>query len=141
MAGQSRQALRTRIKSVQSTRKITKAMEMIANAKLFRQRARMESNREYSERLQDTVNEIAARNPDVECQYLVKNSSDRKMTVQCQYHENGKGNPEPGRSGLSDRDFSLYTVSGKRIPSSEQRTGIFRSADLSEIERCSYERN
>ena len=41
MAGQSRQALRTRIKSVQSTRKITKAMEMIANAKLFRQRARM----------------------------------------------------------------------------------------------------
>ena len=81
MAGQSRQALRTRIKSVQSTRKITKAMEMIANAKLFRQRARMESNREYSERLQDTVNEIAARNPDVECQYLVKNSSDRKMTV------------------------------------------------------------
>ena len=38
MAGQSRQALRTRIKSVQSTRKITKAMEMIANAKLVRSR-------------------------------------------------------------------------------------------------------
>lgn len=81
MAGQSRQALRTRIKSVQSTRKITKAMEMIANAKLFRQRARMESNREYAERLQDTVNEIAAKNPGVECRYLVNNSSTKKMTV------------------------------------------------------------
>lgn len=81
MAGQSRQALRTRIKSVQSTRKITKAMEMIANAKLFRQRARMEANREYAQRLQDTVNEIAATNPGVESRYLVKNSSDRKMTV------------------------------------------------------------
>ena len=42
MAGQSRQALRTRIKSVQSTRKITKAMEMIANAKLVRSRSKME---------------------------------------------------------------------------------------------------
>ena len=81
MAGQSRQALRTRIKSVQSTRKITKAMEMIANAKLFRQRAKMESNREYAERLQETVNEIAAKNPGVECKYLVKNSSDKKMII------------------------------------------------------------
>lgn len=81
MAGQSRQALRTRIKSVQSTRKITKAMEMIANAKLFRQRAKMESNREYAERLQETVNEIAAKNPGVECKYLIKNSSDKKMTI------------------------------------------------------------
>ena len=42
---QSKQALRSRIKSVNSTRKITKAMEMIANAKLFKQRNRMEANR------------------------------------------------------------------------------------------------
>lgn len=81
MAGQSRQALRTRIKSVQSTRKITKAMEMIANAKLFRQRARMESNREYAQKLQDTVNEIAAKNPGVESRYLVRNDSEKTMTV------------------------------------------------------------
>ena len=45
---QSMQSLRTRIRSVNSTRKITKAMEMIANAKLFRQRAAMEANREYA---------------------------------------------------------------------------------------------
>ncbi|MGM9940505.1 MAG: ATP synthase F1 subunit gamma [Bulleidia sp.] len=81
MAGQSRQALRTRIRSVQSTRKITKAMEMIANAKLFRQRARMESNREYAKRLQETVNEIAAKNPGVESRYLVRNESEKTMTV------------------------------------------------------------
>lgn len=81
MAGQSRQALRTRIKSVQSTRKITKAMEMIANAKLFRQRSKMESNREYAQRLQDTVNEIVSTNPDAESMYLTKTMNEHKMTI------------------------------------------------------------
>ena len=59
---QSRQALRSRIKSVNSTKKITKAMEMIANAKLLKQRKKMEANREYAQRLQDTVNDIVANN-------------------------------------------------------------------------------
>ena len=63
---QSMQALRTRIRSVKSTRKITKAMEMIANAKLFRQRAAMEANREYAMRLRETVNEIVANNPGID---------------------------------------------------------------------------
>ncbi len=81
MAGQSRQALRTRIRSVQSTRKITKAMEMIANAKLHRQRTKMEANREYAQRLQDTVNEIVSGSRGVECRYFVKNSSERTFTV------------------------------------------------------------
>lgn len=69
---QSKQALRSRIKSVQSTRKITKAMEMIANAKLFRQRARMEANREYSSRLQETVVELAAKNQGIDTVFLKK---------------------------------------------------------------------
>ena len=45
---QSKQALRSRIKSVNNTKKITSAMEMIANAKLVRQRSRMEANREFA---------------------------------------------------------------------------------------------
>lgn len=78
---QSKQALRTRIKSVNSTHKITKAMEMIANAKLFRQRAKMENNREYAQRLQDTVNEIVSNNKGVDCKFLKKNTSEAKMTI------------------------------------------------------------
>lgn len=77
----SKQALRQRIRSVNSTKKITKAMEMIANAKLFRQRGRMEANREYAQRLQDTVNEIVAKNPKVDCDYLKEKKSEAKMTV------------------------------------------------------------
>ena len=75
------QALRTRIRSVRSTRKITSAMEMIANAKLFKQRAAMEANREYAMKLRETVNEIVVRNPGIESPYLKQNDSDRKVTI------------------------------------------------------------
>lgn len=78
---QSKQALRSRIKSVNSTRKITKAMEMIANAKLFKQRNRMEANRMFAARLQETVNEIVARNPYEESVFLRKNTEPSRMTI------------------------------------------------------------
>lgn len=78
---QSKQALRTRIKSVNSTKKITKAMEMIANAKLFKQRNKMESNREYAQRLQDTVNEIVAKNPHLDNQYMKPNTSKKAYWI------------------------------------------------------------
>lgn len=77
----SKQALRTRIKSVNSTRKITKAMEMIANAKLVKQRNAMEANRQYAQRLQDTVDEIIANNPGVECSYLEPKTTEAKVTI------------------------------------------------------------
>ena len=79
--GQSSQALRTRIKSVNSTRKITKAMEMIANAKLVKQRNKMEANREYAQRLQDVVDEIAENNPGVESTFIRKNSAGKTLTL------------------------------------------------------------
>ena len=78
---QSKQALRSRIKSVNSTRKITKAMEMIANAKLLKQRNRMEANRLYTNRLHETVNEIVANNPDVESELIKPKDSPHKMTI------------------------------------------------------------
>ncbi len=78
---QSTQALRTRIKSVNSTRKITKAMEMIANAKLFKQRSRMEANREYAQRLQDTVDEIVSTNKGLDQVFLKAGKSESKLTV------------------------------------------------------------
>lgn len=56
-------------------------MEMIANAKLLKQRKKMEANREYAQRLQDTVNDIVANNQDVESKYLVHNRDPHTMTI------------------------------------------------------------
>lgn len=78
---QSKQALRARIKSVNSTKKITKAMEMIANAKLFKQRHKMECNREYAQRLQDTVNEIVAKNPGEDSIFLKNKPGEGTVTI------------------------------------------------------------
>ena len=78
---QSKQALRTRIRSIGSTRKITKAMEMIANAKLLKQRNKMEANREYATKLQDTVNEIAIRNPEIQNDYMKQKSTTKMLTI------------------------------------------------------------
>ena len=50
MAG-NRQAIQARIRSVRSTKKITKAMQMIANSKLSKQRKLMEANRTYAQEL------------------------------------------------------------------------------------------
>ncbi|MDO4467172.1 MAG: F0F1 ATP synthase subunit gamma, partial [Bacillota bacterium] len=43
---QSRQAIQSRIQSVDSTKKITKAMQLVASSKLTRQKQLMEENRE-----------------------------------------------------------------------------------------------
>ncbi len=57
----SLKSLKLRIGSVKSTQKITKAMKMVAAAKLRRAQSSAESGRPYSSRLSETVNRLAAR--------------------------------------------------------------------------------
>ena len=52
---QSRQAIQSRIRSVESTRKITRVMQLIASTELTKQRRRMEENREYANGLEDLL--------------------------------------------------------------------------------------
>lgn len=53
-------AIKARIRSVDSTKKITKAMQLVATSKLKRQKQFMEENREYAFYLKETVQEILA---------------------------------------------------------------------------------
>ena len=53
--------LRTRIKSVQSTRKITSAMKMVAAAKLRRAQEQAEAARPYAERMERMLASVAGR--------------------------------------------------------------------------------
>lgn len=56
----SRQAIKARIASVDSTKKITKAMQLVASSKLNRQREHMEANRQYAQAMQQLFDRIAA---------------------------------------------------------------------------------
>ncbi|GAA4015073.1 F0F1 ATP synthase subunit gamma [Sphingomonas swuensis] len=57
----SLKALKIRIGSVKSTQKITKAMKMVAAAKLRRAQSNAEQGRPYSQRLSDVVSSLASR--------------------------------------------------------------------------------
>ena len=57
----SLKSLKLRIGSVKSTQKITKAMKMVAAAKLRRAQSSAEAGRPYSSRLSETVNRLVAK--------------------------------------------------------------------------------
>ena len=63
MAGGQERILRRRIKSVQSTRKITKAMELIAASQISRSQARIVANRPYRTGMRRIIVEAAKGDP------------------------------------------------------------------------------
>ena len=50
--------LKTRIRSIESTKKITKAMQLVAASKLKKQRTLMEENKTYAFYMKDTMEKI-----------------------------------------------------------------------------------
>mgnify|MGYP003391132107 CR=1 FL=1 len=60
MAGGQERALRRRIKSVQSTKKITKAMELISASRIAKAQERVQAARPYSERITEVIRNLAA---------------------------------------------------------------------------------
>ena len=70
MAGVSSKEIKNRIRSMESTKQITKAMEMVAASKLRKAQARVQQSRPYFEILYDTIGQIAAANSDFSSAYL-----------------------------------------------------------------------
>ena len=70
MAGVSTKEIKNRIRSMESTRQITKAMEMVAASKLRRAQAQVLSSRPYFEILYSTIADIASSNRDFSSPYL-----------------------------------------------------------------------
>jgi F-type H+-transporting ATPase subunit gamma len=62
--------IRTKIASVKSTQKITKAMEMVAASKLRRTQQRMAASRPYAERIRTVIGHLSEANPDYRHPYL-----------------------------------------------------------------------
>ena len=70
-------AVKLRMKSIQSTMQITKAMELVASSKLRRAKERADASRPYFQTLKDTLAEIAAGNTDVSSVYTRSGKNDR----------------------------------------------------------------
>ena len=64
--------IRTKIRSVQNTRKITKAMEMVAASKMRKAQERMRSARPYGEKMRTLAAHISHANPEYRHPFLIE---------------------------------------------------------------------
>src|SRR4051794_39544267 len=63
--------IRTKIASVKSTQKITKAMQMVATSKMRRAQDRMKLARPYAEKIRNVIGHLNEANPDYRHPFLV----------------------------------------------------------------------
>jgi F-type H+-transporting ATPase subunit gamma len=71
--------IRNKIKSVENTKKITKAMEMVAASKMRKAQERMRAARPYSDKIRNIASNLARANPEYTHPFLVK--QDKSKTV------------------------------------------------------------
>ncbi len=74
-------AIKRRIRSVGSTRQITKAMELVASSKLRKAKTRAEQARPYFNELYKTMCEIASANTDFSTIYTIKREVKHKLFI------------------------------------------------------------
>jgi F-type H+-transporting ATPase subunit gamma len=73
--------IRTKIKSVQNTRKITKAMEMVAASKMRKAQERMRAARPYTEKIRNVAAHISHANPEYRHPYLIARDTVKKIGI------------------------------------------------------------
>ena len=81
MAGVSTKEIKNRIRSMESTKQITKAMEMVAASKLRRAQSQIAASRPYFEILRDTIADITRSNRDFSSPYLKKREGKKLLYV------------------------------------------------------------
>jgi F-type H+-transporting ATPase subunit gamma len=103
MAGGQERILRRRIRSVQSTRKITKAMELIAASRIVRAQARIEANRPFRYGMERVLRLTAAADPQAAAKLL--------------------GTPE------SPRHIGILAIAGDRGLAGSYNSGVLRATE------------
>ena len=80
MAG-NRQAIKARIKSINATKKITGAMNLISNVKLQKERAKLTKISQYSDQLQYITNAVLSGEHDISHPFLSENDVDTRFII------------------------------------------------------------
>jgi F-type H+-transporting ATPase subunit gamma len=71
--------IRGKIKSVENTKKITKAMEMVAASKMRKAQERMRSARPYAEKVRNIAAHLSKANPEYVHPFLIANTGAKKV--------------------------------------------------------------
>jgi F-type H+-transporting ATPase subunit gamma len=71
--------IRTKIKSIKNTQKITKAMEMVAASKMRKAQERMEATRPYAEKIRNVIGHLSMSHPEYRHPYLEERETVRRV--------------------------------------------------------------
>ena len=129
MAGVSTKEIKNRIRSMESTKQITKAMEMVAASKLRHAQARVLNSRPYFEILYATITDIVNSNTDFSSPYLTQREVKKSLYVVIAGDRGLAG-------GYNSNIFKLITsqMEGKDVsvlPIGKKAVDFFRSREKS----------
>ncbi|MDP6189206.1 MAG: F0F1 ATP synthase subunit gamma, partial [Gammaproteobacteria bacterium] len=135
--------IKTQIASIQSTQKITSAMEMVAASKMRKAQDRMHESRPYAEKMRQVIAHLAKSNPEYKHLYLQQRelkrvgyivvSSDRglcgglninvfKKTVQAMSEKNDSG-VEIDVCAIGSKSASFFNNYGGNVVASKTHLG------------------
>ena len=113
MAGGQERVLRRRIRTVQSTRKITKAMELIAASRIVRAQARIAANRPFRDGMVRIVRQVVAEDPTLAAKMLGTPESPQRVGVLAVVGDRGlAGSYNSGVLRATERLMSRYAADG-----------------------------
>ena len=116
MAGGQERILRRRIRSVQSTRKITKAMELIAASRIVRAQNRIAANRPFREGMERVLRLTAAADPMAAKTLLGTPESPRHVGILAIAGDRGlAGSYNSGVLRLTERAVAEYRAAGTEV--------------------------
>lgn len=81
MAGGGLQQIKKRVKTVESTMKITKAMELVSTSKLRRAKEQLEDARPFFDHLFETMNNIASSNKEFSSMFTKSNGAKANLYI------------------------------------------------------------
>jgi F-type H+-transporting ATPase subunit gamma len=116
MAGGQERILRRRIRSVQSTRKITKAMELIAASRIVRAQNRIAANRPFREGMERVLRLVAAADPIAAKKLLGTPESPQHIGILLIAGDRGlAGSYNSGVLRLTERTVADYRAAGAEV--------------------------
>lgn len=125
MAGVSTKEIKNRIRSMESTKQITKAMEMVAASKLRHAQTRVQNSRPYFEILHGTIADIVSANSEFSSPYLQKRPVKKSVYVVIAGDRGLAGGYNSNILKLAESEFSGKNV--QVLPIGKKAVDYFRA--------------
>ena len=143
MAGAGSKEIKTRMTSVESTKQITKAMQLVASSKLRKAKERAESSRPYFTTLYNTINEISQSTKGVKNDFLVQREVKNKCYIVVAgdrglaggYNSNVLKSAVNHMAGKQEKIISI----GKKAHEFFDKRGYEIVNSIENVEHCNYD--